>query len=110
VSTRSTRPPVKETRPNATSTFANLKISSEWTLRQPIVDYRMPPSSNATLAQVGDDETEKGSVADSDDWIEGDERASNSVAPSIASELDYRHHRLLMQQPPKGIILSAPSI
>ena len=48
--------------------------------------------------------TEVTSVADTDEWIGEDERASNSIAPSVMSEPDLQRHHLMMQQPPRSIL------
>jgi hypothetical protein len=45
------------------------------------------------------------SIAASDEWIGEDDRASDSIAPSVMSENDFQRHRLLMQQPPRSTSL-----
>jgi hypothetical protein len=49
-----------------------------------------------------DDDSEMSSMADSEEWIGDDDRASDSIAPSIMSEPEYQRHRQLMQQPPRS--------
>jgi hypothetical protein len=57
--------------------------------------------------EVSMDGSEMSSVADTDEWIGEDDRASDSIPPSILSELESQRHRLLMQQPPRSSISKA---
>jgi hypothetical protein len=52
-----------------------------------------------------EDDSEMSSMADSEEWIGDDDRASDSIAPSIMSEPEYQRHRQLMQQPPRSKFL-----
>jgi hypothetical protein len=61
------------------------------------------PSSNSHVQDDEDDESETNSIAGSDEWIGEDDRASDSIAPSVLSENDMQRHGLLMQQPPRSI-------
>jgi hypothetical protein len=54
------------------------------------------------IYEDGNDESETSSVVDSEEWIGEDDRASDSIAPSVMSEPEYRRHRILMQQPPRS--------
>jgi hypothetical protein len=47
--------------------------------------------------------SEMSSMVDSEDWIGEDDRASDSIPPSIMSEPEFQRHRMLMQQPPRSI-------
>jgi hypothetical protein len=58
--------------------------------------------SPADIQDDNEDESETSSIADSEEWIGEDDRASDSIAPSIMSEPEFQRHRLLMQQPPRS--------
>jgi hypothetical protein len=60
------------------------------------------PQQVIDIHEDGDDETEMSSVVDSEEWIGEDNRASDSIAPSVMSEPEYQRHRILMQQPPRS--------
>jgi hypothetical protein len=60
------------------------------------------PAANETRDEE-DDQSEISSMVDSEDWIGEDDRASDSVPPSIMSEPEFQRHRTLMQQPPRSI-------
>ena len=53
-----------------------------------------------------DNDSDFDSEPASDDWIGEDERASDSIAPSVMSEPNTQRHRMLMQQPPRGRMTS----
>ena len=59
-----------------------------------------PPSQD--VQDDADGGTEMGSVVGSEEWIGEDDRASDSIAPSVMSEPEYQRHRLLMQHPPRS--------
>lgn len=54
------------------------------------------------LTEDDDKESEVSSMVDSEDWIGEDDRASDSIPPSIMSEPEVQRHRILMQQPPRS--------
>ena len=62
------------------------------------------PSTTADIEDDDDDddETELSSVVDSEEWIGEDDRASDSIPPSILSESEVDRHQGLMQQPPRS--------
>ena len=47
-------------------------------------------------------ETDICSVVDTDEWIGEDDRASDSIAPSVMTEPEFQRHRAMMQQPPRS--------
>ena len=63
------------------------------------------PHSSHDVQDDGDVETEMSSVVDSEEWIGEDDRASDSIAPSVMSEPEYQRHRTLMQHPPRSFPL-----
>lgn len=60
------------------------------------------PQPTNDVQEDGDGETEMSSVVDSEEWIDEDDRASDSIAPSLMSEPEFQRHRILMQQPPRS--------
>ena len=78
--------------PLASAEQPNRKASFEPQLPQPSDDVQ----------DGGDGGTEMSSVVDSEEWIGEDDRASDSIAPSVMSEPEYQRHRLLMQHPPRS--------
>ena len=79
--------------------------SAEQPNRKAVFEPQSPqPSHN--IQDDGDDETEISSAVDSEEWIGEDDRASDSIAPSVMSEPEYQRHRLLMQHPPRCFLSS----
>lgn len=76
--------------------------------RKAVFEPQVPQIVNGD--QDGDgDETEISSVVDSEEWIGEDDRASDSIAPSVMSEPEFQRHKLLMQQPPRSNIPLYPN-
>jgi len=51
-----------------------------------------------------EEDSEMSSMADGEEWIGDDDRASDSIAPSIMPEPEYQRHHQLMQQPPRSAV------
>ena len=75
-------------------------MSGEQASRKAVFEPHLP-AANETRDE--DDQSEMSSMVDSEDWIGEDDRASDSIPPSIMSEPEFQRHRMLMQQPPRSI-------
>lgn len=70
---------------------------------QPIFEPTEPcPSPGFESKDRIENESGVSSVVDSESWIEEDDRASDGISPSVSQELDFQHHHLLVQQPPRS--------
>jgi hypothetical protein len=76
-------------------------MPGEQAIRKAVFEPHLP-TSNEAPDEEDDDESELDSMVDSEDWIGEDDRASDSIPPSIMSEPEFQRHRMLMQQPPRS--------
>lgn len=74
--------------------------SPEQPNRKAVFEPQLSPSHD--VQDDVDGGTKMGSVVGSEEWIGEDDRASDSIAPSLMSEPEYQRHRLLMQHPPRS--------
>ena len=77
--------------------------SAEQSNRKAVFEPQLPQLSN-DVQDDRDYETEMSPVVDSEEWIGEDDRASDSIAPSVMSEPEYQRHHLLMQHPPRSFL------
>jgi len=95
------KPSAKENWPTGRS--SRLPAATEQVIRKAVFEPQVPQVTDG--GQDDDDnETEMSSIVDSEEWIGEDDRASDSIAPSVMSEPDFQRHKLLMQQPPRSNI------
>jgi hypothetical protein len=71
-------------------------------VRKAVFEPRDPREAFNGFDSEEEEDSEMSSMADSEEWIGDDDRASDSIAPSIMSEPEYQRHRQLMQQPPRS--------
>lgn len=69
--------------------------------RKAVFEPHVPQAVNGGQ-DYDNNKSEMNSVADSEEWIGEDDRASDSIAPSVMSEPEFQRHKLLMQQPPRS--------
>ena len=74
--------------------------SNEQAARKAVFEPHLPDQ----MGEEDDNESEVSSMVDPEDWIGEDDRASDSVPPSVMTEPEYQRNRLLMQQPPRSTI------
>lgn len=78
-------------------------ILPEQTNRKAVFEPEILPSEN-DRKRGEDNETDANSTVHTDEWVNEDDRASDSIAPSIMSGAEIQCHRTLMQQPPRSSI------
>lgn len=67
-----------------------------------IFDPHDPDEEFDDFDSEDEDRSDISSRAETEEWIDDDDRASDSIAPSIVSEPEHQRHRGLMQQPPRS--------